>query len=188
MRRQPTASVSRPRRWLALGAALTVLALLSAGCLFGSGSPTPVATGTPGPGSPTSAPGSVVPSSSEAPASGTPAPVPTGLAAGVYAQVVVDGLNVRVNPKSDATPIGQLFFGDVVLVRSDAGVVAGVHWYEIETYQTVNDQRLIGYVAGAASGQSYLQPLAGKPSPTPSPTPTPVLTPSPSSAPTASAS
>jgi hypothetical protein len=188
MRRPPAARVHRLRRSLAVGVALPILALLSAGCLFGSGSPQPSSGGSAPAGSPTAAPGPTAPSSSAPAPSATPAPAPSGLAAGVYAQVVVDGLNVRVNPKADATAIGQLFFGDVVLVRSDAGVVAGLHWYEVETYQTANDQRLIGYVAAGASGQAYLQPLAGKPSPTPSPTPTPAATPAPAASPSPSAS
>lgn len=185
MRRPPAARVSRPRRALVVGVALATIALLSAGCLFGSGSPQPSATGTAAAGSPTSAPGSAAPSSA-APASATPAPVPSGLSAGIYAQVVGDGLNVRVNPGTSATIIGQLFFGDVVLVQSDAGMHDGFHWYKVETYQTVNNQGLLGYVAAAVGGQATLQPLAGKPTLTPSPTPTPVPTAAPSA--TASAS
>jgi hypothetical protein len=187
MRRPPAARASRHRRALVLGAALPAIALLGAGCLFGSTSPTPGASASTAVSTPTEA-GSAAPATSGPSATGTAAPAPSGLAAGIYARVVVDGLNVRISAKTDATPIGALFFGDVVLIRSDAGMVGGLHWYEIETYQTANNQRLLGFVAAGANGQAFLEALAGKPSPTPVPTPTPAPTATPSSAPSASSS
>jgi hypothetical protein len=63
--------------------------------------------------------------------------------------------------------VGALFFSDVVRIRSDAGVAGSVHWYEIETVQTVNDQQLTGFIAGSQGDTPYLEPMSGPPSPTP---------------------
>jgi hypothetical protein len=76
-------------------------------------------------------------------------------------------LRIRVSPKTDATPVGALFFSDVVRIRSDAGVAGSVHWYEIETVQTVNDQQLTGFIAGLQGDTPYLEAMSGPPSPTP---------------------
>jgi hypothetical protein len=81
--------------------------------------------------------------------------------------VSVDGLRIRVSPKATATPIGALFFSDVVRIRSDAGEAGGYHWFEIETVQTANDLQLTGFIAGAKGAESYLEPMSGPPSPTP---------------------
>jgi hypothetical protein len=177
MQRPTAARAGRSGRVRLLAAMLAAVAVLGAGCLFNSASPTPAATVTPTDLTPTLAPGSGAPSTAVT-AAGTASPAPSGLAAGIYARVTVDGLRVRISAKADATPIGALFFGDVVLVRSDAGVVGGLHWWEIETYQTANDQRLLGFVAAGANGQAFLEALPGKPSPTPAPTATPIAAPS----------
>ncbi len=150
-------------------AAAACAALLLGGCLNGSPSP--------------SAPASVeivstAPTGSLPEASPSVAPTgsaePTGtLGPGTYARVAVDGLRVRIAAKADATAVGALFFGDVVRIRSTAGTNGGYTWYQVETVQTANDQPLLGYIAGAKGGSSYLEALAGPPAPTPSHTPTP---------------
>jgi hypothetical protein len=93
----------------------------------------------------------------------------------------VDGLRIRVRPKADATPVGALFFSDVVKIRADAGSSGGYHWYEIETVQTVNDQQLTGFIAGSNGDTSYLEAMSGPPSPTPTRSASSSPSPSPSS-------
>jgi hypothetical protein len=94
--------------------------------------------------------------------------------------VIVDGLRIRVSAKSDSIPVGALFFSDVVRIRNDAGVSGGIHWYEIETVQTVNDQQLTGFIAGSQGDTPYLEAMSGPPSPTPrrSASPSPSASPS----------
>ncbi len=162
--------------------AVAVLALLG-GC-FG-GSPSPSASGSARP--PTAAASGSLPEASPSGEGGaTSEPSAGELTKGTYAQVVVDGLRVRVSAKADATPVGALFFGDVVRIRGEAGTAGGYTWYEIESFHTANDQPVTGFVAGAKGGTAYLKALAGKPSPTPSRSPT--REPSPTPAPSGSAS
>jgi hypothetical protein len=141
-------------------------ALALAACSIGPApsSPTPIATLHEGP-----SPVQLTPSPSPTPTA------PSGLVAGAYARVTADGLRIRVAARTNATPVGALFFGDVVKIRSDAASSGGYHWYEIETVQTANDQQLTGFIAGAKGDESYLEPMSGPPSPTPprSPSPSP---------------
>ncbi len=169
----------KPSRRIALITAFTCSALLLlGGCLNGSPSPSAsapidVASSLPT-GSLPEASVSVAPSGSAEPA-GTMGP-------GIYAKVIVDGLRVRIAAKADATPVGALFFGDVVRIRAEAGTSGGFTWYQVETVQTANDQPLLGYVAGAKGNTAYLEAMAGPPAPTPSHTPRPSPTPSASAA------
>ena len=164
-----------------LGAGLTVLALLG-GC-FG-GTPSPSATVSAAPPS-LAASGSLPEASPSGDSGATSEPSAGELTKGTYAQVMVDGLRVRVSAKADATPVGALFFGDVVRIRAAAGTSGGYTWYEVESFHTANDQPVTGFVAGAKGGTAYLKALAGKPSPTPSRSPT--REPSPTPAPSGSA-
>jgi hypothetical protein len=159
--------------------ALLGLAVGVGGCLLGGPSQTPISSsGAPAASAPPSAP----PASTVASA----IPVASGgvLAPGTYARVSVDGLKIRTAAKTTATAIGALFFSDVVLVRSDAGESGGYHWYEVETVQTFNDTHLVGFIAGAKGGESYLEAMPGPPSPSPtrsaSPSAAPSASPSPS--------
>ncbi len=165
-----------PRAFAGSGAALVAAAALLSGCFGGSPSASPSAPAV----SPSAATGSA--SVSQAPASASVAPAGGELGVGTYAQVMVDGLRVRVSAKASATPVGALFFGDVVRIRAKAGEAGGYTWYEVESFQTANDQPVTGYVAGAKGDTAYLKALAGKPSPTPSRSPTPRPTASPSAA------
>ncbi len=163
--RAPPVAGRRP----ALAAVTVLTGALLGGCLFGSPSPSasaPIdvpsaqATGSLPEASPSVAP--------------TGSAEPTGtLGPGTYAKVTVDGLRVRISAKADATPVGALFFGDVVRIRANAGTAGGYSWYQVETVQTANDQPLLGYVAGAKGTDQYLEAMAGPPPPTPSHTPTP---------------
>lgn len=169
----------RAVRGLAAVAALLVLG----GCLFGSPSPSPSVPIDVPSAQPT---GSLPQASASAAGSGSETPAPSGgkLSEGTYAKVIVDGLRVRISAKADATPVGALFFGDVVRIRGEAGTSGGFTWYQVETVQTANDQPLLGYVAGAKGDTPYLQAMAGPPPPTPSHTPTP--SPAPSGSPASS--
>lgn len=178
----PSAQSRRSRRLLA-GAVLVGLPLLG-GCILGgpsggsSASAMPLASqsAAPVPSAATSA--AATPEASAA-ASATAGP----LAKGVYAMVVVDGLYVHISAKASSTRVGQLFYSDVVQVLAKAGTESGYTWYQVQAFQTVNDQPLIGYVAGAKGKTLYLKALPGRPSPTPSrsPTPSPAPTAAPSS-------
>ena len=172
-----------PRRRPLLAASIAVLvAGLAGGCFLSS---SPSASPSPSSGQPASGPpGSQAERATPSPSKSA---APAGeLAPGTYAQVLVDGLRVRVDAKPDATAVGALFFGDVVRIRASAGKAGGYTWYEVETYQTINDTPLTGYVAGAHGEEAYLKALAAKPSPTPSHSPTPSPTPSPKPSATAS--
>jgi len=166
-----------PRRLTGLGAALVAVTALLAGCFGGSPSPSAAGSGASAPA--TSSAAAATPSAS---ASASAAGPGGKLVQGAYAQVMVDGLRVRISAKPTATAVGALFFGDVVRIRSTAGTAGGYTWYEIETFQTANDQPLTGYVAGAKGATAYLKALAGKPTPTPSRSPTPSPVPSGSAA------
>ncbi|MGH2463264.1 MAG: SH3 domain-containing protein [Candidatus Limnocylindria bacterium] len=103
-----------------------------------------------------------------------PSPTPpTDLAAGGYAEVIADGVRVRVAPSPTATVIGALFSGDVVRILAPAQVAEGFAWYRIETVVIASGQPLTGYVAAGVEGQPFLRPTTEPPPPTPSPSATP---------------
>jgi hypothetical protein len=153
--------------WLAVAIAL-------GGCSFGQ------ASGTPQPSTAASAASRTAPASPSSVASPAQSASPSGgaLKPGTYARVSADGLRIRVKAKATATPIGALFFSDVVRIRADGGVADGFHWYEIETIQTTNDLQLTGFVAGAKGDEAYLEAMPGPPSPTPPRSPSPSEVPS----------
>jgi hypothetical protein len=157
----PKASPHRPWR---LASGLLSLLVLTSGCLLGSPSPTPSLAASP----------TVSVSTPKASASGTPhasvAASPRALGPGVYAKVLVDGLRVRLSPRAKSTPVGALFTGDVVLIKSGVTQADGYSWYQVDAVQTANGGSLSGYIAGAKGSEQYLQAMAGPPSPTPSPT------------------
>jgi hypothetical protein len=173
-------SSARSRRSFRLvaGAVLAGLPLLG-GCILGS--PSASSSASAAPASSQSVASSPSPAASIA---GTPeaSPAASGtagpLAEGVYAMVVADGLYVHVSATTTSTRVGQLFYSDVVQILAKAGTEGGYTWYQVQAFQTVNDQPLIGYVAGAKGKTAYLKALPGKPSPTPSRSPT--LSPAPS--------
>lgn len=157
---------------MAAGAVTVLLTMLLGACIgpFAAETPTPASV-SPTPR--TSQPPSVSPHPSPSPS----AVASPSLAPGTYARVSVDGLRIRVSPKATATPIGALFFSDVVRIRSDAGIAGGYHWFEIETVQTTNDLQLTGFIAGAKGDEAYLTPMSGPPPPTPSRSASPSLSP-----------
>jgi hypothetical protein len=103
-------------------------------------------------------------------AAASPTP-PTDLSAGGYAEILADGVRVRVEPSIDATVVGALFTGDVVRILAPAQVVDGLAWYRIESVVTQSGDQVSGYVAAGADGQNFLRPTGEPPPPTPSPSP-----------------
>jgi len=107
-----------------------------------------------------------------------PSPTPpTDLSAGGYAEVIADGVRVRIAPSSTATVIGALFTGDVVRILAPAQVAEGIAWYRIETVVVQSGEHKTGYVAAGVEGQPFLRPTTEPPPPTPSPSVTPSPTP-----------
>jgi hypothetical protein len=108
-------------------------------------------------------------------ASATPAgSPPTDLVPGGYAEVLADGVRVRIEPSLDATVTGALFIGDVVRILEPAQAAEGLIWYRVESVVTGGGEYVRGYVAAAGSdGQAFLAPTDEPPSPTPSPSPSP---------------
>ena len=102
------------------------------------------------------------------PVSPTP---PTDLSAGGYAEILADGVRVRVEPSLEATVVGALFTGDVVRILEPAQVVEGLAWYRIESVVTQSGDQVSGYIAAGSGGQSFLRPTGEPPPPTPSPSP-----------------
>jgi len=102
-----------------------------------------------------------------------PSPTPpTDLSAGGYAEVIADGVRVRVAPSATATVIGALFSGDVVRILAPAQVdLEGIAWYRIETVVTQSGEHRTGYVAAGVEGQPFLRPTTAPPPPTPTPLP-----------------
>jgi hypothetical protein len=98
---------------------------------------------------------------------------PTDLVAGGYAEVLADGVRVRVEPSLEATAVGALFTGDVVRILEPAQVAEGVTWYRVESVVTQSGESVRGYMAAGFDGQVYLRPTAEPPPPTPTPEPTP---------------
>jgi hypothetical protein len=108
----------------------------------------------------------------------TPSPTPPmDLSAGGYAEVIADGVRVRIAPSSTATVIGALFSGDVVRILAPAQVVEGIAWYRVETVVVQSGEHKTGYVAAGLEGQPFLRPTTEPPPPTPSPSVTPSPTP-----------
>ena len=108
-------------------------------------------------------------------ASVTPAGSPaTDLVPGGYAEVLADGVRVRLEPSLDATVTGALFIGDVVRILEPAQAAEGLIWYRVESVVMASGDYVRGYVAAAGpDGTPYLAPTEEPPSPTPSPTPSP---------------
>ena len=102
---------------------------------------------------------------------------PTDLSAGGYAEVIADGVRIRVAPSATATVIGALFTGDVVRILAPAQVAEGIAWYRVETVVVQSGEHHTGYVAAGVDGQPFLRPTTAPPPPTPSPSVTPSPTP-----------
>jgi hypothetical protein len=98
---------------------------------------------------------------------------PTDLSAGGYAEILADGVRVRVEPSLEATVVGALFTGDIVLLLAPAQMAEGLVWYRIESVRTQSGETVRGYIAAGADGQVYLRPTGEPPPPTPSPSPSP---------------
>jgi hypothetical protein len=101
-----------------------------------------------------------------------PSPTPpTDLSAGGYAEILADGVRVRIEPSLESTVVGALFTGDVVLLLAPAQMAEGLVWYRIESVVTQSGETVRGYVAAGAGGEVYLRPTGEPPPPTPSPSP-----------------
>ena len=101
-----------------------------------------------------------------------PSPTPpTDLSAGGYAEVIADGVRVRIAPSPTATVIGALFSGDVVRILAPAQVAEGYAWYRVQTVVIQSGQPMTGYVAAGTEGQPFLRPTTAPPPPTPTPLP-----------------
>jgi hypothetical protein len=101
-----------------------------------------------------------------------PSPTPpTDLSAGGYAEVIADGVRVRIAPSPTATVIGALFSGDVVRILAPAQVAEGYAWYRVETVVIQSGDPMTGYVAAGTEGQPFLRPTTAPPPPTPTPLP-----------------
>ena len=107
-----------------------------------------------------------------------PSPTPpSDLSAGGYAEILADGVRVRVEPSLDSTVVGALFTGDVVRILAPAQVVEGLTWYRVESVLIQSGQQVRGYIAAGADGEVYLRPTV-EPPPTPTPGPSPSPSPS----------
>lgn len=95
------------------------------------------------------------------------------MSAGSYAEVVADGVRVRVQPSLDATPVGALYNGDVVRIIEPAFVAEGLAWYRVESVVTQSGESVSGYMAAGSGDQVYLVPTTAPPPPTPTPSPSP---------------
>jgi hypothetical protein len=104
---------------------------------------------------------------------------PTDLVAGGYAEVLADGVRVRVEPSLDSTVVGALFTGDVVRILSPAQVAEDLVWYQVESVVIQSGQPVSGYVAAGSGDTVYLRATAEPPPPTPTPEPSPSPSPSP---------
>lgn len=101
-----------------------------------------------------------------------PSPTPpTDLSAGGYAEVIADGVRVRIAPSPTATVIGALFSGDVVRILAPAQVAEGYAWYRVETVVIQSGDPMTGYVAAGTEGQPFLRPTTAPPPATPTPLP-----------------
>lgn len=104
---------------------------------------------------------------------------PTDLVPGGYAEVLADGVRVRVEPSVEATVVGALFTGDVVRILEPAQVVEDLVWYRVESVVIQSGQQVRGYVAAGSGSTIYLRPTAEPPPPTPTPSPSPSPSPTP---------
>jgi hypothetical protein len=104
---------------------------------------------------------------------------PTDLVPGGYAEVLADGVRVRVEPSLEATVVGALFTGDVVRILEPAQVAEDLVWYRVESVVTQSGAQVRGYVAAGSGSSIYLRPTAEPPPPTPTPSPSPSPSPSP---------
>jgi hypothetical protein len=104
---------------------------------------------------------------------------PTDLVAGGYAEVLADGVRVRVEPSTESTVVGALFTGDVVRILAPAQVVEDLVWYQVESVVIQSGQPVRGYVAAGSGDTVYLRATAEPPPPTPTPEPSPSPSPSP---------
>ena len=104
---------------------------------------------------------------------------PTDLVPGGYAEVLADGVRVRVEPSVESTVVGALFTGDVVRILEPAQVADDLVWYRVESVVIQSGQQVRGYVAAGSGNTIYLRPTAEPPPPTPTPVPTPSPSPSP---------
>jgi hypothetical protein len=106
---------------------------------------------------------------------------PTDLVPGGYAEVLADGVRVRVEPSTESTVVGALFTGDVVRILTPAQVAEDLVWYQVESVVIQSGQQVRGYVAAGVGDTIYLRPTAEPPPPTPTPeaTPSPSASPSP---------
>jgi dipeptidyl aminopeptidase/acylaminoacyl peptidase len=102
-------------------AALTLVALLAAGCTLG-----PIPTRTPVP----TAPATPSPSPTVAPTP-SPSPTPAPLAVESVAQVVVAGLRLRNAPAADAAAVAVLQAGQRVVITDGPRQADGFIWYEV---------------------------------------------------------
>ena len=102
---------------------------------------------------------------------------PTDLSAGGYAEVIADGVRIRIAPSATATVVGALFTGDVVRILAPAQVAEGIAWYRVETVVIQSGEHHTGYVAAGVEGQPFLRPTTAPPPPTPSPSLAPSPTP-----------
>jgi hypothetical protein len=102
---------------------------------------------------------------------------PTDLVPGGYAEVLADGVRVRVEPSLESTIVGALFIGDVVRILEPAQVVEDLVWYRVESVVIQSGQPVRGYVAAGSGSTIYLRPTSEPPPPTPTPSPSPSATP-----------
>lgn len=102
---------------------------------------------------------------------------PTDLSAGGYAEILADGVRVRVEPSLSSTVVGALFTGDVVRILEPAQIAEGLVWYRVESVVIQSGEQVRGYVAAGADGQVYLRPTTEPPPPTPTPLPSPTASP-----------
>lgn len=103
---------------------------------------------------------------------------PTDLVPGGYAEVLADGVRVRVEPSLDSTVVGALFIGDVVRILAPAQVAEDLVWYRVESVVIQSGEQVRGYVAAGSGSTIYLRPTAEPPPPTPTPEPSPSPSPS----------
>jgi hypothetical protein len=98
---------------------------------------------------------------------------PTDLVPGGYAEVLADGVRVRVEPSLDATVVGALFVGDVVRILEPAQIAEDLVWYRVESVVIQSGEQVRGYVAAGSGDTIYLRPTSEPPPPTPTPSPSP---------------
>ena len=147
--------VSRP---LLLVVAVVLLTAATVWLVVGStllrdGDPT-----SPGAGASASARPRETPSSRPSPSLvPTPAATPSQLAAGSWAVVATDSLNLRDAPSTDAKVLGTAPAGRLVKVAGGATIVNGTPWYPVHA---VAGSARAGWMAGEGD-EVFLEPAAG---------------------------